>query len=189
MRRGSTILLSVLFFALAAAVVVIAYHTLWRTSSRTLFSVQENRLLVNLGRSALAEGYYELQRSLDQGRAHWFDWFTGRGAAADRSFVPARTRENAVAMSSPDFLEYTTGDVSIKRTVGLPLRDAVEGKQGVIDLTVRVRVRRAAPVHEAELTMSERRSFWFADDHGPFAGGGRHIALSATPAASFIEED
>src|SRR6266852_4862129 len=107
-RHGLGALAAVLFFALAACVIVLAYHTLWRGSSRTLFSIQENRQLINLGRSALAEGYYELQRSLDQGQARWFDWFTSGSAVPDRTFVPVRTRENADIMSGGgQVLEYS----------------------------------------------------------------------------------
>jgi hypothetical protein len=189
-RGGLGILAAVLVFTFAASVVVLGYHTLWRQSSRSLFSIQENRQLVNLGRSALSEGYYELQKSLDQGQARWFDWCTAGAAAADRIFVPARTRENAAAMSAPGgALEYACSDVTVTRVKRLGMREVAQGLVGVMDLRVVVRVRRTAPFHEHELTMLERRNFRFEDDHGPFGLGGRHVVISPTPAATVLESE
>lgn len=188
-RDGLGILGAVLFFALAASVVVLAYHSLWLGSSRTLFSVQEHRELINLARSALAEGYYELQRSLDQGEGRWFDWFTTSGIASDRAFVPVRTRENAQVMAgSGQALDYHASDVTLARIQGLDLRDLTTGRLGVVDLRVVVQVKRSVPRHQATLTMVERRTFSFEDSFGPFGSGGRHIALSPTPAGTFIED-
>jgi hypothetical protein len=188
-RDGLGVLAAVMFFALAGSVIVLAYHTLWRGSSRTLFSVQENRQLLNLGRSALAEGYYELQRSLDNRDARWFDWFTASRGASDRTFAPVRTRENAEVMSGGgQTLQYAASDVTLVRVKGLPLSQIGVGKLGVIDLRVVVTVKRLSPRHEATLTMIERRTFSFQDDFGPYGTGGRHIELSPTPAGTVIEE-
>ena len=183
-----TVLVAVLLLSVIAVGVAVAAHTMWRGSSRTLFSVQENRLMGNLGRSALTETYFELQRSLDSSRAVWLDWFTG-AESAPVTHLPRVTRDNAALLPlDPAALSYTAGEVTIRRVVGLDREAASEGQMGLVDISLTVEVNRAAPKHRARITMSERRTWWLVDQLGPYGSAGRHVELSATPVGTWIEE-
>ena len=187
-RRGASLLAMVLVFSAAASVVVLGYHTLWRGSSRTLFSVEERRQLVNLGRSALAEAYYEMQHSLDESRVGWQDWFTSAAVPADRTLPPKETRANAAVMSlDAAALEYSATDVSVNRVQRLEVTNS-DAPPGILDMRVRVTVRRRFPLHEATLQMVERRTFRFEPASGPFAFAGRTVVLSPTPVATLLED-
>lgn len=187
-RRGLSLLVLVLFSGVIASVFVFAYHFLWRGSSRTLFSVHEQRELVNLGRSALGEAYYELQHAMDESGEEWVDWCIADEPPADRTFEPAMTIENAAQMTNdPQLLAYTAGTIAIRRVRGLTIEEAESGGMGLVDLEVTVSVKRDAPRHEARLFMVARHAFRFAQNHGPYANGGRHVALTATPVATWME--
>jgi hypothetical protein len=187
-RRGLGLLALVLFLGAIASVFVFAYHFLWRGSSRTLFSVQEQRELVNVARSAVAETYYELQLSMDDSGSEWVDWSISDGEVAERLHPPLMTRENAELMSAdPTALRYEVDPVKIRRVTGLTLEQANQGKMGLVDLEVVVGVRREAPRHEARLITVARHAFRFAQNVGPFGGGGRHVVLTPTPVATWME--
>jgi hypothetical protein len=188
-RRGVSVLAIVVMLAVISGVVVMAYHSLWRGTSRTMFSVQEHRQLMNLARSSLAEAYYELQRSLDQSSAEWFDWCTSPEAVPEKTFEPDVTRQEAGFMTADvEALRYTTQRVTLARVKRLD-ESAGGGEMGVLDMRVVVEVRRRSPAHHAVRTMAERRNFWLADDLGPYSGAGRHVEVSPTPAATVIEGD
>jgi hypothetical protein len=185
-RHGLSLLVLVLASAVIASVFVLAYHFLWRGSSRTLFSVQEQRELVNLGRSALADAYFELQKSMDESGEEWVDWCIAESEAQDRTYRPAMTIENAAQMTTDArFLAYDAEDVKIRRVLGLTPEEAREGKMGLVDLEVTVGVRREAPRHQARLYVVARHAFRFAQNNGPF--GGRHVELTPTPVATGME--
>lgn len=187
--RGLSLVAMVTVFCALLAVLVLAYQNLWRSSSRTLFSIQEDRELMNLARSCLAEAHYLLQDDLDSSKAKWFDWCTSPYPVAEEQFVPALSQNNAGAMTSnPDFLSYTADNVKIRRVQGVSL-DNVGPTQGIIEMEVSVHVVRAAPKHAANLTLLERRYFWLADDHGPFEIGGRRVEVSPTPVATALKEE
>lgn len=189
-RRGMSILAIVLLLGVIASILVFAYHSMWRGSSRTLFSVQEQRELVNLGRSALSEAYYEVQHSMDEGTAEWVDWCIALAVDEPRPFVPQMTLENAGLMApDPRFLRYEASDIAIHRVRGLTLEEANNGQMGLLDLHVTVSVRRESPRHEAKLSMLARHTFRFAMSHGPYGAGGRHIQVSQTPVATWIEAE
>jgi hypothetical protein len=190
--RGAVVLTVVMVIALVVGVAAFAYHDLWRGSARTLFSVQEHRELLNLGRSALSEAYFRLQGDLDRSKQEWFVWCTRRQAPV-MSFDPKRTIAAAKNMSAdPTALAYTIEDagqgserVKLERVIGVRA-DASGDEMGIVDLTVALKVRRSTTSHVANLTMTERRNFWLADDTGPFGGGGRHVELSPTPVMTSI---
>jgi hypothetical protein len=186
-RTGATVLTITIVLASMLAVGVFAYHFLWRGSSKTLFSVQENRELINLARSAIAEAYFRVQVDLDGSKSSWFDWCT-LAIANPRTFVPQRTRDNATSvMSASQTVKYTTSDVTLERVVRLSPA-SMGTDQGIIDLKVTVTVDRSSPKHHATLTMVERRNFRLAANIGPFAAGGRHVVISPTPAMTSILE-
>lgn len=188
-RRGLSVLTIVLFIGVVLAGMVLATQTLWRGSSRTLFSVQEHRQLVSLARSCLAEAYFELQSSLDYSKADWFDWCTDRFQPSVRAFEPKVCKLNAQQMTTnAQFLAYSASDVTIERSIGVDPRGGPDREQGMLDLKVTVKIARASPKHEATLTMIERRNFWLADNLGPFGSAGRHVELSPTPAATTLAE-
>ena len=83
-----SLLLLVLVVGLIIGLTGLSYHTLWRGSSRTLYSVQEHRQLINLARSALDEAYYVIQARLDHGQADWFGWLTRSAAVPPRTHDP-----------------------------------------------------------------------------------------------------
>jgi hypothetical protein len=179
----------VLFCASVIGVAVFAVHFLWRGSSRTLFSVQEHRELVNLARSAVSEAYFQLQADLDVSTQKWLDWCTSSRPAKPELFKPDRTRANAQQMSSdPNQLVYTADDVTLERVVGLDAKSD-GGKMGIVDFKVTVYVQRSTPAHAAKLSLIERRYFWLADNLGPIRGGGRHVDLAPTPAMTAIERN
>lgn len=187
MHRTGSVLAVVLLCSAVIGVSVFAVHFLWRGSSRTLFSVQEQRELVNLARSAVAEAYFDAQASLDLSNETWLEWCTNPLPKAPKVFPPVRTRANAENMSTdPSQLLYTADDVTVERVVGLD-RLADGGKMGIIDFKVKVHVARSAPVHVAHVTLTERRYFWLADNLGPFRAGGRHVDLAPTAAMTAVE--
>lgn len=183
-----TVLVLVLFTGIVMSVLVFAIHFLWRGSSRTLFSVQEQRELTNLARSAIADVYYELQKAMDESGEEWVDWCIAEGEVPQRTCSPVMTRDNAEQMTTdPTFLQFTAGDVTIRRVQGLSPERAREGAMGLVDLEVVVGVRRRDPRHEARLYLVCRHAFRFAPNQGPFARGGQHVALSPTPVATWME--
>lgn len=189
-RRAFSILALVVFFALVSSVVVFAAHFLWRGSSRTLFSVQEQRQLVNLGRSALEEAYVEFQHHLDEGQADWFDWFTAPDAVPERTFAPATTREDLEQLApAGGMLRFVTSDVTIRRVRTLDTHNLGGDSLGVLDLIVTVEVHRTDPAHHAQLTLVTRRTFRLAESVGPYGSAGRHVEVTPTPAGTWIEGD
>jgi len=188
-RDGVSVLAIVLVLAAIAMILVVASSDLWRGSSRTLFSVQETRELVNLARSTLSEAYYLVQVKLDRAEPEWFDWCIKKRAVPARPVDTPLSHQNASAMTeSPEALRYEVGDVTATRVRGVHLYSP-PGELGIVDLKVTVRVIRASPHHEATLTMTQRHDFHLAENAGPHAGVGRHLELSQTPAATQIEED
>lgn len=187
-RRGLSLIAMVTVFCALLAVLVMAYQTLWRGTSRNLFSIQEDRELINLARSSLAEALYLLQDDLDSSKQKWFDWCTTPYPAPEEQFTPALTQNNATAMSTnPEFLAYTSENVKVRRIQGVSA-DGAGTAQGIIEMEVSVKVIRQSPRHEASLTLMERRYFWLADAHGPFEFGGRRVEVSPTPVATAFKE-
>jgi hypothetical protein len=204
LQTGIGVLAVVVVFGAIASVVVMTTHSLWRGSSRTLFSVQEHRQLINLARSALAEAHYMVQKSLDEcssladtesrypdRKTHTFDWCTSRGDVGKMAVGPEHTMREALyvnpgSLFNPDALSYTVSEVGLSRVRALDPDDG--SAMGILDMTVIVRVNRTAPAHHAELTMTQRHEFRLADDLGPFASAGRHIEVSPTPAGTVIVE-
>lgn len=188
-RRGFGALGAVIVLCFAAGLIVMAYHTLWRGSSRSLYSVQEHRQLVNLCRSGVAEAAYKLQTQVEQGSSEWIDWCTSvQPTVKDRAVAPKFTREFSATMTNDErFLSYSITEVALARVHGLTLFGGMSGGTGVVDFTISASVERRAPSHRAKLTLTERRVFSFSDAATPFAGAGRHIEFFATPAATFLE--
>ena len=180
-RRGQALVTLVLISAAVVGVAVSAGHWLERSSQRTLFTLQESRELANLGRSALAEAHHQLHGELARRTARWVDWCLTRGTAQPRPLAVPAAHDVATALSTPNYLTYTTSDVRVRR-----VRSLADGHGlGELELTVHVSVTRAA--HHAELDLVERRGFWLAM---PFAGGragGRLVELTASPLATLIE--
>lgn len=203
MRRGIGALAVVLMFGAIASVMVISWNALWRGSSRTLFSVQEHRQLVQLARSSLAEAYFRLQRALDEqkplkpgaeapGGPDAFEWCVGADAPAPARVRPeeaarAASMINPDALFNPAALRYGVADVEITRLRACPAAD--DGTIGVLDMKVVVTVDRATPGHHARLAMVHRHTFRLADDVGPHAGAGRHVDVCPTPSATVIDAD
>ena len=184
-----TVLSAVLVLGSAIGVVATSVHVLWRGSSRTLFSVQEHRELVNLGRSALAEAVFKLQTSLDQSHVEWFDWFTAAGEPAAREFAPEFTLANASQMTSGGSnLAYRATGVTLKRRIGIDIESRNDSAVGIVDLEVTVSVQRQSPRHQARFTVVERRSFRLVDSVGPFNGAGKMIEITPTPVGTWIQE-
>lgn len=190
MRRGIGVLASICALLFAAGLIVLAFQTLWRSSSRTLFSVHEHRHLVNLGRSALSEAVYKVQAKLEQGDSVWIDWLTSSRDVKDREQDPAVSRQYAQGMTNdPRFLEYRVEKVTVHRVQGVALMPGMSGQVGAIDFVVKATVARHAPAHAAKLTLTQRHGFWFSDAPTPFSRGGRHIEILPTPAATILEVD
>jgi len=193
-RKGMSVLTVVLLFALIIGVLVFAMHSLWQGSSRTMFSVQEHRQLINLARSCLSEAFFELQLDLDTaGRAEVHNWFTSGSEVASRSIQPAKTREFATAMTSvpgtnPGNLQFTVDTIKVRRTKGLPPGFARYTTQGVIDFEVGVTVTRLRPKHEAHLKMIERRNFSLLRVPRTRYLYAPKVVISATPLATWIED-
>lgn len=187
-RRGLSVVAIVTVLCAVLAVIVFAYQSMWRSSSRNLFAVQERAELISLARSALSEAQYLLQNDLDVSKQKWFDWCTSEFAVPEESFDATLTQQNATAMSShPDFISYKTGTVKLRRLQGVSL-DGGDPQQGIIELEVSVEVERSAPKHRAELTVLQRHAFMLSDDHGPFGEGGRRVDVSPTPVATALKE-
>lgn len=187
-RDGFGILAVAIALAFGAMLMAMAAHTLWRGSSKNLFSVQENRVLSNLGRSAISEAVYKIQTQLEQGSSAWIDWCTTPAPAKERTFEPKWTREYARQMTSdPRFLEYRASAVTVRRLAGVSLAAGLSGRLGVLDFVVTCDVVRASPRHASTVTLTERRAFYFSDAETPFRSAGRHIELLATPVATFLE--
>lgn len=191
MRRGIGILTAVVALLFAAGLIVMAFQTLSRSTSRALYSVQEHRQLVNLSRSALAEAIYHVQARLEQGDSSWVDWCaTSKPDVKDRERDPVLARKFASGISNdPRFLEYTLDTVTIHRVHGVPQMPGMSGEVGAIDFTVKASVRRSSPAHFARLTLTQRHAFWHSDAPTPFLRGGRHIEILPTPVASIAEVD
>ena len=188
MRRGFGTLATVCMLAFAAGLIVLSYHTLWRGSSRALFSVQEHRQLANLSRSAISEAVYTVQTKLEQGDSYWIDWCTVGPDVEDDALQPKFTQEYSSGMTAdPRFLKYTVSGVTVKRVHGLSLFSAMSGGTGTVDFSVTVSVVRHSPNHFAKITFTERRAVALTDVTSPFSRAGRHIEFLATPVASFME--
>lgn len=173
--------------AFAAGLIVMSYQSLWRGSSRTMFSVQEHRQLVNLCRSALSEANYKLQTQVEQGSSAWVDWCTLGPKATDRTVEPKFTRDYAKGMTNdPRFLDYQVTDVTLHRLEGLNLFSGMSGGTGTVDFKVTATVERHSPAHSAKLTLTERRAFGMSDATSPFGQNGRHLEFLATPVATFM---
>lgn len=189
-RRGIGVLAGICALLFGAGLIVMAFQTLWRSSSRALYSVQEHRQLVNLCRSALAEAVYKVQARLEQGDSAWIDWCTASREVKDRDHDPAFSREYTGGITNDRrFLDYQLEKVAIRRVTGVPLMPGMSGQVGAIDFTVKANVRRSSPAHSAKLTLTERHGFWFSDTPTPFSRGGRHIEILPTPAATFMGID
>lgn len=190
-RRGAVVLTAVMVLAVIAGITAFAYQSLWRGSARTLFCVQEHRELLNLGRSALAEAYFIVQKSFDVADRSWMDWCTSPLPVEERKFKPAQTILQAPRMAADaNALQYSVVDEVATLTRVVPLSRTSPGDAlGIVDLKVTVMVKRAATSHEAKLTMTERRSFWLANNEPPYGTGGRRPALSKTPVMTAIGED
>lgn len=186
MRRGSGILGPVLAVSLAAGLIVLAVHGLWMNSSRTLFSVQEQRQLAALGRSAIDEAAFLVQCDLDRGDGE--EQLRLGTAPAARVVVPVQTRANAEDLALAAGLAYTVGDVTVTRA-----RPPAAGPRGgprapgLVDFSVKVTVVRQSPRHEATLVVGERRTVRLADDLGPYAFAGKHLEIAATAAGRWLE--
>lgn len=188
MRRGFSVLAAVCMLAFAAGLVVMASHTLWRGSSRNLFSVQEHRELGNLCRSALCEAVYDAQIALEQGVPDWVDWCTLPVDVPEKTFTAKITAQHADNMTTEGTLvRYTVGKLWAKRVRGVAMAAGLQGHVGLIDFSVRAKVARANPTHTAFLKITERRAFWFSDAVTPFRKAGRHVEIMPTPVATFIE--
>lgn len=190
MRRGFGILAPVIALAVAAGVIVLAIHSLWRGSSRTLFSVQEQRQLASVARSAIEEACFRLQSDLDWGDRTDEAWFRDPAARSALNLAPERTRDalDDLKLVSSDGVTYAVSDVTVTRV--RPLAPAARGAvraPGIVDFGVTVTVKRGAPRHEATLTVTDRRAVRMADDHGPFAFAGKHVEISASSAARRVE--
>lgn len=171
----------------AAGIAVMAFHAQWRGSSRTLYSVQEHRTLINVARSAANEALYRMQVNLDQGSAVWIAWCTGN-KASDKTFEALTTIEYAKNMTSdPAFLSYTVESVNLKRIRGMVLAGGLSGQLGEIDIVVETRMLRAAPRHASAIKLTSRHAFWFSDSPTPFSRGGRHIEILPNPLATVVE--
>lgn len=187
-RRGLSVVAIVTVLCAVLALIVFAYQSMWRSSSRNLFAIQERGELINLARSALCEAQYLLQNDLDVSKQRWFDWCTSEFPVAEESFPPTLTQQNATAMSShPDFIAYKAGPVKLRRMQGVAL-DGSDPQQGIIEFEVTVEVERTAPRHRAELTLLQRHAFMLSDDHGPFGDGGRRVDVTQTPVATALKE-
>lgn len=179
-------LVCVLLFA--AGLIVMAFQTLSRTTSRTLYSVQEHRQLVNLCRSAVSEAVYKIQARLEQGDGVWIGWCTSPSDVRPRDHDPTYSRQYTSGITNdPSFLEYKLEKVALRRIQGVPRMPGMSGQVGAIDFVVQASVRRTAPAHSAKLIYTERHGFWFSDAPTPFASEGRHIEILPTPAATFME--
>jgi hypothetical protein len=189
-RRGVGVLATVVMLSFAAGLIVLAYHSLWRSSSRNLFSVQEDRNLMNLCRSATAEAMYRVQTQLEQGSSKWFDFCTQEEDPSDEPVQIESTRAHTEGMAAdPRFLRYTITPVLAKRVKGLSYDTGMGGMVGVVDFTVTATVERSAPAHSAKLTLTQRHAFWFSDAPTPFQGASRHIEIIPTAAATFLKVD
>jgi hypothetical protein len=187
-RSAFSVLGAVLVLAFAAGVMVMAFHTLWRGSSRNLFSLQEHRQLMNIGRSAVAEAMFAVQTKLEQGHADWLDWCTLPLKAGPRTIPLDHNQPFVQGMTQdPRYHQYTVTDVTVTRVAELPLAAGQSGRMGAIDFTVTASVERHAPTHRATLKLTERHAFWFSDAPTPFPHAVRHIAILPTPAATFLE--
>lgn len=190
MRRGFGVLATVAVLAFAAGLIVLAYHSLWRSSSRNLFSVQEDRMLMNVCRSAIAEAMFRVQTQLEQGSSKWFDFCTQDGAVSDEPQPVELTSAHVDGMAAdPRFIKYTVTPVLVRRVQGLSQSSGLAGFVGAVDFTVTATVERSAPAHSANLTLTQRHAFWFSDAPTPFANANRHIEIVPTPAASFTKVD
>ena len=189
-RAAFGILGAVCMLAFAAGLIVMAFHTLWRGSSRNLFSVQEHRQLLSICRSGVAESMFILQTKLEQGQADWIDWCTLPLTAKDRAILLGHNQPFVQGMTQDSrYHQYTVTDVTVHRVQELPLAAGMSGRVGAIDFTVTATVERHAPEHRAQLKLTERHAFWFSDAPTPFPHAGRHIAILPTTAATFLEYD
>jgi hypothetical protein len=187
-RRGFSVLAAVCMLAFAAGLVVMAYHTLWRGSSRTLFSIQEHRELANVCRSALCEAVYQAQIALEQGAPDWVDWCSLPVDVPVKTFQADVTAAHADNMTTEGTLvRYAIGTLAARRVKGLSEGAGMRGQLGLVDFSVRARVSRTSPTHTAIIKMTERRAFWFSDETTPFSRAGRHVEMLTTPVATFVE--
>lgn len=177
-RRAQTLVTLVILTAGVAGIAVGAGHWLARSSGRQLFALQENRALLNLGRSALAEAHHAIHQELTRRKPAWVDWCLTRRAVGPRSIPVPFARKVAVEMSRPDQLVYRVTEVQVRRV-----------RAGELELAVKLHVQREWPAHAAEMELVERRGYGRAM---PYAGsgavpGGRLVEVSVSPLATLIE--
>ena len=187
-RRGISVLVVVLALTFAIGLIALAVHGLWRNSSRGLFGIEEQRELVNLCHSSIAEALWSMETKVEQGQSMYVDWCTTPAT------VPDLTEDLPVTQSylaSPSFeganLTYKVTGVTLTRIEGAPLAAGSSGKLGVIDFIVTAEANRLSPPHRAIIRMTRRHAFWFSDGLTPFTKGGRHIEILPTPVATFLE--
>jgi hypothetical protein len=139
----------------------------------------EQRVLVNLARSAIGDAFFEAQRQFDAREASWNDWVLFGKESKPRSVEPVATRE-AMTGSPVDWAPYQLDDVQVVRVRPIPDGAAF----GLMDFrsTVRFRVGPSA----AALTLVERHTLTLSDG-GSFRGGGRTVDVSPTPVMSALE--
>jgi hypothetical protein len=188
-RRGFGVLGPVIALAFVAGLIVLAVHTLWRGSSRTLFSVQEHRQLLGIARSAIEETVYTLQAELDGGATELERWM--RRADQQPGELVYRTFKNDIATANlplSNGLSYRIegrvrplGEVTVRRlrAVGPPTRGTPR-ELGLIQLEARVMVERRTPKHEEYLLLRDHRTVRLADDLGPWHAAGKHYEISGT---------
>jgi hypothetical protein len=187
-RGGFGVLATVVMLAFAASMVVFAMHQLWRGSSRSLFALEEDRQLTNLCRSALAEALYTVETQAEQGQVRWLDFCTQGDDPPDERIVLKHTRKFTDDMTSDKhLLQYSLGEVAVHRVMGVSYASGMSGRAGAIDFIVTAKVERHNPTHSAQLTLTERHTFWFSAAPTPFPQAQRHIEVLPTPVATFVK--
>lgn len=188
MRRAFGILAPVTAVALAAALIVLGVHGLWMGSTRTLFSLQEQRQLTALGRCALDEACFLLQCDLDRSDGTAENFVRLPAAPRPLALAPVVTRANAEDLALAPGLVYSVSDVTVTRArPPLPGPRGGPREPGLIDFQVTVSVLRASPRHAATLLIGERRTVRLADELGPFAFAGKHLELSSSAVGRWLE--
>jgi hypothetical protein len=140
----------------------------------------EQRVLINLARSAIGDAFFEMQRQFDAREASWNDWALFGKEAKPRSVEPAATREG-LAASAVEWAAYQVDDVQVVRVRAIPDGAAF----GLVDVRSTVHFR-STPSAVAALTLVERHTLMLSDA-GPFRGGGRTVEVSPTAVMSAIE--
>jgi hypothetical protein len=141
----------------------------------------EQRVLVNLARSAIGDAFFEMQRQFDGRQASWNDWaLFGKQAPPPRTVEPLSTRET-LSTSPVEWAAYQIDDVQVVRVRAVPDGAAF----GLVDLRSTIRFRAKGSVPTA-LTLVERHTLMLSDA-GPIRAGGRTVEVSPTPVMSALE--